>query len=146
VNIGDTGKSILLQSAGWLLVLVGLAALVLPGPGLLALFSGMAILATQYEWAERHLEPLEKMAIRAAKASVRTWPHILLSAFGALLLVGFGIFWGLGTTAPWWWPVDDEWWLMGGWKIGSSLIGSGIIALALLAYSYVRFRPARRSS
>ena len=36
----STGKHVLLQGGGWLLVIVGLAAMVLPGPGLLALFGG----------------------------------------------------------------------------------------------------------
>jgi len=103
----------------------------------------MAILATQYEWAERHLVPLEKAALRAAKGSVKTWPRISFAAFGALVGVGVGIYWGLGPAAPSWWPIGAKWWLMGGWKTGASLIGSGAIALGLLAYSYMRFRPRR---
>lgn len=137
----STGKSILLQLGGWLLLLAGLAALVLPGPGILALFAGMAILATQYEWAERHIEPLEKAAVRGAEESVKTWPRILLSALGAFSLIGLGTLWGLGPGAPSWWPVADKLWLVGGWGTGASLIASGVIALALLLYSYRRFRP-----
>ena len=57
-------------------MLVGIAALVLPGPGLLALFAGVALLATQYEWAERRLEPVKKAALRGAADSVKTsGPH-----------------------------------------------------------------------
>lgn len=138
-------KTILLQTVGWILVLCGLAALVLPGPGLLALFGGLAILATQYEWADRHLDPMEKAALRGAESSVKTWPRILLSGFGATLVIGVGIYWGLGPTAPSWWPIGDKWWLMGGWGTGASLIASGVIALGLLAYSYVRFRPRRKT-
>ena len=144
MSIGNTGKRLLLQGAGWLLVLVGLAALVLPGPGVLALFAGMAILATQYEWAERHITPVEKAALRGAEGSVKTWPRILLSAFGAFVLVALGVYWGLSPAAPSWWPLSDKWWLIGGWGTGASLIVSGVIALALLVYSYLRFRPGRR--
>jgi len=140
VNIDSTAKSILLQGAGWLLVLIGLAALVLPGPGLLVLFAGLALLATQYEWAERHLKPVEKAAVHAAKSTVKTWPRMVASALGAFLLVGLGLYWGLSPAAPAWWPVSDKWWLMGGWGTGASLIGSGAIALSLLVYSYMRFR------
>ena len=142
MSVGNKGKRILLQGAGWTLVLVGLAALVLPGPGLLSLFAGMAILATQYEWADRHLDPVEKAALRGAESSVKTWPRILLAAFGAFLVIGLGIYWGLGPTAPSWWPIGDKWWLMGGWGTGASLIGSGLIALGLLVYSYLHFRDA----
>ncbi|HJR90280.1 MAG TPA: PGPGW domain-containing protein [Aeromicrobium sp.] len=140
MSVQSTGKRILLQVAGWLLLIAGLAALVLPGPGILALFAGMAILATQYEWAERHIEPVEKAALRGAEGSVKSWPRIMLAIFGAFALVGVGIYWGLGPAAPSWWPLADRWWLMGGWGTGASLIASGLIALALLLYSYRRFR------
>jgi uncharacterized protein (TIGR02611 family) len=146
MSIGNAGKRLLLQVAGWLLLIAGVAALVLPGPGVLALFGGMAILATQYEWAERHIEPLEKAAVRGAEGSVKTLPRIVLSATGALWLVGLGVFWGLGPTAPSWWPLADKWWLVGGWGTGASLMASGIIALGLLAYSYRRFRLGRRNA
>lgn len=142
----STAKSLLLQIAGWLLLLAGLAALVLPGPGILALFAGMAILATQYEWAERHIEPLEKAALRAAEGSVKTGPRIALSSLGAFWLIGVGIYWGLSPAAPSWWPIADKWWLRGGWGTGASLVASGVIALALLGYSYRRFRSDRRRS
>jgi hypothetical protein len=102
----------------------------------------MAILATQYEWADRHLESVKKTALQAAAESVKTWPRILLSAFGAFLVIGLGIYWGLGPRAPTWWPIGDKWWLMGGWGTGASLIMSGVIALGLLAYSYLHFRDA----
>ena len=141
MSVASKGKHVLLLGAGWTLILAGLAALVLPGPGILALFAGMAILATQYEWAERHLDPLEKAALRGAESSVKTWPRILLSAFGAFVAIGLGIYWGLGPEAPLWWPAGSKWWLIGGWGTGASLIGSGLIALGLLVYSYRRFRP-----
>lgn len=146
MSIGNVGKRILLQIAGWLLLIAGVAALVLPGPGILALFAGMAVLSTQYEWAERHIEPLEKAALRGAEGSVKTWPRIVLSASGALYLVGLGVFWGVGPKAPSWWPLADNWWLVGGWGTGASLIASGIVALGLLAYSYRHFRLGQRNS
>ncbi|WP_101525823.1 PGPGW domain-containing protein [Nocardioides houyundeii] len=140
MSVKSTGKHVLLQGAGWILVILGLAALVLPGPGLLALFGGMAILATQYEWAERRLEPVKKAALRTAADSVKSWPRILLSLLGVLVLIGIGLFWGIGVEAPSWWPVADKWWLRGGWGTGGTLIASGIIAFALIVYSYRNFR------
>jgi hypothetical protein len=138
--VKSAAKRVLLEGAGWILVLVGLAALVLPGPGLLALFAGVALLATQYEWAERRLEPVKAAALRTAADSVRTWPRILLSALGACWLVGLGIYWGISPAAPSWWPVDDTWWLMGGWGTGATLIGSGLIAGGMIVYSFLNFR------
>jgi UPF0716 family protein affecting phage T7 exclusion len=37
---------------GWLLIAAGLVMLVTPGPGLVALLAGLAILARHYRWAE----------------------------------------------------------------------------------------------
>ncbi len=141
--VKSTAKRVLLEGAGWILVLVGLAALVLPGPGLLALFAGVALLATQYEWAERRLEPVKEAALRGAADSVKTWPRILISALGVCWLIGLGIYWGIGADAPAWWPVDDKWWLMGGWGTGATLIGSGVLAGAMVVYSYLNFRETK---
>jgi hypothetical protein len=42
-------------AGGWTLLAVGGALLVLPGPGLLVVAGGLALLATEYEWAARWL-------------------------------------------------------------------------------------------
>ncbi|MCW2846976.1 MAG: hypothetical protein JWR90_950 [Marmoricola sp.] len=139
----STAKRIAVEGLGWILVLVGIAALVLPGPGLLALFAGVALLATQYEWAERRLEPVKKAALRTAADSVRTWPRIILSLLGVGWLVGAGIYWGISPAAPSWWPLDDTYWLMGGWGTGATLIGSGILAGAMVVYSFLNFREIK---
>ncbi len=136
-------KKVAVQIAGWLLVLVGIAALFLPGPGLLALFAGMALLATQYEWAGRRLEPVKKAALRTAADSVSSWGRIALSGLLIVFLVGAGIVWGLQPPVPSWWPLDAKWWLPGGWGTGGSLIASGVIAAAMLVYSYLNFRDIR---
>jgi hypothetical protein len=140
VTAKSAGKHVLLQGAGWILVIVGLAGMVLPGPGLLALFAGMAMLATQYEWADRRLAPVKRAALRGATDSVKTWLRILVSVFGVCLLVGLGVYWGISAAAPSWWPVGDKWWLLGGWGTGATLIGSGVIAGAMVVYSYLNFR------
>ena len=47
---------------GFTVVIVGLAMLVLPGPGLLVMAAGFAMLALEFAWAERVLErTLERM-------------------------------------------------------------------------------------
>lgn len=125
---------------GWTLVVLGVAALVLPGPGLLLLAAGLAVLSQQYEWAQKRVEPVRAQAFETARASVRSWWNIALSMLLALGLMGIGVIWGLHPPAPSWWPLDERWWLPGGWGTGSSLIGSGLVALALLIYSYRRFR------
>ncbi len=126
---------------GWLLVVVGLAALVLPGPGLLALVAGLAVLAQQYEWVRRWLQPVKRKAFAAAAQGVKSIRNIVISFLGALVLVLLGVLWGLNPPVPAWWPLDERWWLPGGWSVGSSLILSGLLAAAFIVYSIRRFRP-----
>ena len=56
--------------AGGLLVLVGIALLVLPGPGLLVIVGGLAVLSTEFEWAEGLLVRLKE---RVSSFSATTW-------------------------------------------------------------------------
>jgi uncharacterized protein (TIGR02611 family) len=137
---GAAAKRIVLETLGWVLVVGGIAALVLPGPGLLGLFAGLALLSQQYEWAERRLAPVKKKALETAEDSVRTWPRIVGSSAAAVLLVAAGILWVLHPPAPAWWPLAERWWLSGGWGVGLTQILSGLIALAMIVYSYRRFR------
>lgn len=137
---GAAAKRLVLESLGWLLVVAGIAALILPGPGLLMLFGGMLLLAQQYEWAERRLEPIRLRALKGAAESVETWPRILLSVLAAIWVIGCGIVWTIRPAAPDWWPAAERWWLFGGAGTGITLIASGVLALVLIAYSYRRFR------
>lgn len=133
-------RGVAITVVGWLLVLAGVAAIFLPGPGLLLLVAGLAVLSERYEWAERRLEPVKVMAFKAAADGVQTWPRILASVAGALLLGGIGVVWGLRPDAPGWWPIEEKWWLIGGWGTGATLILSALIALGFIVYSFRRFR------
>ena len=125
---------------GGLVLALGVVLMPLPGPGAVVVVLGMVILATQFEWADRRLDKVKAWAMKGAADSVRTWPRILLSLLGVVWLVGIGVVWGIRPDSPQWWPLDDEWWLKGGWGTGSTLILSGVAALALLVYSYVELR------
>ena len=137
---GRLVRRVAVEGLGWVLVLLGIAALVLPGPGLVLLALGLFVLATQYEWAERRLEPVKDAALRTAADGVATVPRILLSTLGVTWLIALGVYWGISPDAPGWWPVRESWWLPGGWGTGASLILSGLLAAALIVYSYVTFR------
>ncbi len=128
-----------LEIVGWLLVVAGIAALVLPGPGLLMIFAGMAILSQRYAWAERRLRPIEIRAMRGAAESVETWPRIIASTLFAVVILAHGVLWLVGPEVPSWWPLDDFWWLPGGLWTGVTLLGSGLIALSLIVWSFRRF-------
>lgn len=134
-------KSLAIEASGWLLLAAGAAALVLPGPGLLLVAGGLAVLALRYAWAKRLLRPVKARASLLAAQSVQTRSRIAPSFLGSLALVAAGILWGVGTPVPAWWPLAHGWWLVGGWATGVTMICSGGIALALLLYSYRNFRP-----
>lgn len=128
------------EGIGWLLVVAGVAMLVLPGPGLLGLAAGLAVLSPHRPWAARRLEPVKVRAIQAAHTGVKTWPRILASLAGCAWVLGVGVLWMVQPPAPGWWPVSDTWWLFGGWATGVTMLLSGAIALALLVYSIRAYR------
>jgi uncharacterized protein (TIGR02611 family) len=63
--IGRNGKRIAVSVAGLVLLLLGLAMMVLPGPGVLFLIAGLAVLATEYVWAQRMLNYAKQKAEQA---------------------------------------------------------------------------------
>lgn len=132
-----------IEVVGWTLVIVGIAALVLPGPGLLMMFAGIAVLAQHHDWAKRSVEPMKVKAFEAAEVGVRTWPRILMSIFGACCLIALGIVWGSRPSIPTFglfgYDIGPEL-PFAGWVTGTSLIFSGMIAFVLLGYSVKRFR------
>jgi uncharacterized protein (TIGR02611 family) len=57
-----SGKRVAVLVIGLALVAGGLAMLVLPGPGLLVVIAGLAVLATEFVWAERMLDTAKEQA------------------------------------------------------------------------------------
>lgn len=112
-------KRVLRETAGWLMLLGGLAAIPLPGPGLLITFAGLLLLSSQY-----------------------TWPRLTMSIGGAVLSLLVGTMWIASPPAPMWWPLEEAWWLPGVVVVGMTQLASAVIALALLGYSYWWFRGA----
>lgn len=128
---------------GWTLVVLGIFMLVLPGPGLLGMFAGVALLARHYTWAEAVLEPLEKKAVEAASYSVATIPRILVTVLGILWVAAVGVVWLIGPTIPEFSIFNV--------KFGPELPGAGwvgavgwwfsdLIAVGILIYSIRRWR------
>ena len=132
-------RRIAVTTLGWLLTVLGLAALVLPGPGLLALSAGLVLLSREYEWARRRMRPIKAMAFREAAKGVQNKRRIAASVLGAMMLIAAGAVWGIRPAAPEWWPWHHSWWLVGGWGTGATLMVSGACVIALLVYSYRTF-------
>jgi uncharacterized protein (TIGR02611 family) len=68
--IGRNSKRAAITVVGFVLVLGGIVLLPLPGPGWLVIFAGLAVLGTEYAWAQRTLEQAKKRA-RSAAAKAR---------------------------------------------------------------------------
>lgn len=139
VPVKRTAKRVVLETAGWVLLALGIAALVLPGPGLLGVFAGLALLSQQYDWAERRTDPIKYRALKAAAEGVETWPRITLSLVGVLVLLACSAVWIWNPDPPGWWPLSDFWWLPGGLGTGLTQIISALIAVALIVYSYRKY-------
>lgn len=141
-RLSGAAKRLVLEIVGWVLVVAGIAALVLPGPGLLMLFAGLALLSQQYTWAEKRVEPIKKRAMKAAEEGVETPLRITLSTVFAIGLIAAGVIWIWSPPAPDWWPLHEQLWLPGGLPTGITQVASGLIAISLIVYSYRRFRSA----
>ena len=79
-------KRVLVGVVGGLVTLIGVVALVAPGPGWLIIFTGLGILATEFAWAAQALAHAKGMASRAASAALIKKEHqLILLAVGTFI-------------------------------------------------------------
>lgn len=87
----DLTYRIVIAVIGTAVVVGGIILIPLPGPGWLIVFGGLAILATEFEWAGRLLD--------FARRHVLAWTHWVgrqsLLVRGLIGLVGLAFVWGL---------------------------------------------------
>jgi uncharacterized protein (TIGR02611 family) len=103
----DLTYRIVVAAIGSAVVIGGIALIPLPGPGWLIVFGGLAILATEFEWAGRLLD--------FARRKVRGWTHWVgrqsLLVRGLIGLVGLlfvgGLMWAYVAVqgVPTWLPL-----------------------------------------
>jgi hypothetical protein len=128
---------------GWFLIVIGIPMMPLPGPGLVVLVAGVAILAKHYSWARGILEPLRRRAMVAASASVESRKRIVLGLAGGLWIFVLGIVWIVGPLIP---EFDLLVLHLGprlpgeGWAVGLGLIVSALAAWTALGWAIRRFR------
>jgi uncharacterized protein (TIGR02611 family) len=65
-----SGKRVAVTVVGIALLAAGLVMIVTPGPGLVVMIAGLAVLATEYAWARRALEKARERG-KAAAGAVR---------------------------------------------------------------------------
>jgi len=117
--IGRSAKRVAVLVVGTAVIAAGIAMLALPGPGVLVLLVGLAILATEFAWAERALDRAASSAAGAA-ASVtgRRSGRIALAASGIGMAIGGALV--IALVEP--------------WRVaGASLALAGLIGLCTLA-------------
>ncbi|HEY8479459.1 MAG TPA: PGPGW domain-containing protein [Spirillospora sp.] len=122
-----------LAVVGGFVLMVGVALLVLPGPGLLLVLAGLLILARALPAVERFVEPVRVRAIQAAEESVTSWWRFTGSVLTGVALIGAGVLWALEPRLP-----------FSGWSTGAGLVLSGLILFALMIWSHRRVRNRRR--
>jgi uncharacterized protein (TIGR02611 family) len=84
MNIGL--KRVLVGVVGGLVTLLGVVALIAPGPGWLIIFTGLGILATEFAWAARALTKARGIASRAASsARIKKEHQLILLAVGTFI-------------------------------------------------------------
>jgi uncharacterized protein (TIGR02611 family) len=79
-----------LITVGTIVTLAGLAALVLPGPGLVLILIGLGILAQEVSWAERLLAYARRKAKIDKVKTQPTWVKVLIWVF-TVLGIGAGV-------------------------------------------------------
>ena len=67
--VARSTRRIAVSAVGGALVVAGLAMLVLPGPGILVVALGFAVLGTEYAWAAAALERTKRTARQVARAA-----------------------------------------------------------------------------
>jgi uncharacterized protein (TIGR02611 family) len=84
-------KRVLVGVVGGLITILGVVALIAPGPGWLIIFAGLGILGTEFAWAARALKTAKGVASRAIdSAKIAKRQQLLIFAviaFSALALL-----------------------------------------------------------
>jgi uncharacterized protein (TIGR02611 family) len=115
-------KQLTVAALGSLLLLSGVVLLVLPGPGLIVIVGGLAVLATQYTWAARPLEHARRRARRELDLVAHSRIRTLISTGGACGLTVAGILELIGVDLPIVTTLSAALLILsGGWVLGTVL-------------------------
>jgi len=87
-------KRVLVGIVGGLVTLIGVVALVGPGPGCLIVFTGLGILATEFAWAARALAHAKGIASRTANAArIKKEHQMIILAVGTFISLVLLVIW-----------------------------------------------------
>lgn len=120
---------------GLLILLGGIALMVLPGPGILLVVVGLAVLATEYAWARDLLGTAKEKAVKAQEEAVASPWRTGATVLFALGMIGAGVAMLVVDDVAWpvWDGMLDAFWkpLTGGIVIVTSVILLTTTALAV---------------
>lgn len=120
---------------GVALLLIGIALLVLPGPGFLLIAAALALLATQFEWAKVPLDYAWGKAQAGIDEVGRNKLQTALSILAAVALVAIGIADLAGLQVPW---INS--------LSAAMLIISGLILVGTIIYALRRAKAREAGS
>lgn len=111
---------IVVTAVGVLVILAGFLMMVAPGPGIVAVILGLAILSTEWDWADRWLRKAKAQAKRAKERAEQMDPRVRrrrLLVAGAVMIVL--------AAASSWYVVSQGWpgFAVDGWDWVQSLAG-----------------------
>jgi uncharacterized protein (TIGR02611 family) len=91
---------------GSAIVVVGLVLLPAPGPGWLIIFAGLAVLASEFEWAQRLLDYARRRVRQWTAWTARQNLFVRALVVLAIVVLVLAIFWGLFALSgvPQWLP------------------------------------------
>jgi uncharacterized protein (TIGR02611 family) len=100
VGHSRTVKTVLVAALGGLLTLAGIALLVLPGPGFVLVAAGLAVLATQFDWAKKPLDYAKDKAEQGIEEVAKSPWRAAGTVLAALALVVAGVLALAGVDLP----------------------------------------------
>ena len=87
-------KRVLVGVVGGLITVLGVVALIAPGPGWLIIFAGLGILGTEFAWAARALKTAKGVASRAVdSAKIAQRQKLLIFAVIAFTALALLVIW-----------------------------------------------------
>lgn len=121
---------------------VGVALMVLPGPGILLIVAALAVLASEYVWAQRLLRRARAQAAQAQQAAVASPWRTSGTVFFAIGMIGVGTTMVLVDDVAW--PVADD--LVD--RLWGPLPGTilAVMGVIVIVTTYLTIRSARGES
>jgi hypothetical protein len=93
-------KTVVVAVLGGLLTLAGIGLLVLPGPGFVLVAAGLAVLATQFDWAKKPLDYAKEKAQDGLEEVGKSPWRAIGAGLCALVLVVLGVLVLVGVDLP----------------------------------------------